>query len=268
MEPFHQRGHCFCRWLRSMSFCFLILRLYPVRTYGAKLLSPVAGSFMSITSAPPLQIGGASLQIEFAGTGPDLPKTYIIANISKAAQAVATYYGRFPVSSARIQIVVATGEHGVLRGTTWGSKDGFPAVSRLIVGQHTTQQEFDADWIVTHELVHMALASLPDAQHWLEEGIATYVEPLVRSQPDNSGSNECGPTCCQVGGTANRKHSTAAWIGLIPGAAPTGAEPCFVWWPMLKYAGRRTTGTACRMRFGRLSQRVALSTKIGPWYAS
>src|ERR1700722_14708578 len=187
MEPFHQRGHCFCRWLRSMSFCFLILRLYPVRTCGAKLLSPVAGSFMSIPSAPPPQIGGGSLQIDFAGTDPDLPKTCIIAKISKAAQAVATYYGRLPVSSARIQIVVATGEHGVLRGTTWGSKDGFPAVSRLIVGQHTTQQEFDADWIVTHELVHMALASLPDAQHWLEEGIATYVEPIVRSQSGQLG---------------------------------------------------------------------------------
>ncbi len=28
----------------------------------------------------------------------------------------------------------------------------------------------------------MALASLPDPQHWLEEGIATYVEPIARSQ--------------------------------------------------------------------------------------
>jgi hypothetical protein len=133
------------------------------------------------------QIDGTRLQIEFAGTDPDLPKTCIIAKISEAAQGVATYYGRFPVSSARIQIVVATGKHGVLRGTTWGSRDGFPAVSRLIVGQHTTQQEFDADWIVTHEMVHMALASLPDAQHWLEEGIATYVEPIARSQSGQLG---------------------------------------------------------------------------------
>jgi hypothetical protein len=28
----------------------------------------------------------------------------------------------------------------------------------------------------------MALASLPDSQHWLEEGIATYVEPVARVQ--------------------------------------------------------------------------------------
>jgi hypothetical protein len=39
-----------------------------------------------------------------------------------------------------------------------------------------------ADWILTHELVHTALPSLADDQHWLEEGIATYVEPIARFQ--------------------------------------------------------------------------------------
>jgi hypothetical protein len=35
---------------------------------------------------------------------------------------------------------------------------------------------------MTHELVHMALTSLPDENHWLEEALATYVEPLARAQ--------------------------------------------------------------------------------------
>jgi predicted metalloprotease with PDZ domain len=137
---------------------------------------------MTVTSVTSLQIGGANLQIEFAGTVPDLPKDSIIAKINQSAQAVVAYYGKFPVSSARIQIAVTTGGHGVLHGTTWGDRDGFPAVTRLFMGQHTVQRELDADWVVTHELVHMALASLPDSQHWLEEGIATYVEPIARSQ--------------------------------------------------------------------------------------
>ena len=76
----------------------------------------------------------------------------------------------------------------VYKRQTWGKRDGFPAVTRLVIGQHTTQQEFDTDWIVTHELVHMALASLPDSQHWLEEGIATYVEPIARSQAGQLGT--------------------------------------------------------------------------------
>jgi hypothetical protein len=70
----------------------------------------------------------------------------------------------------------------MLHGTTWGNRDGFPAVTRLRLGQHTTQQELDDDWVATPELVHMSLVSLPDAQHWLEEGIATYVEPVARVQ--------------------------------------------------------------------------------------
>jgi predicted metalloprotease with PDZ domain len=157
--------------LKYYFLMLLTLLTHSVIMYGASLL----------------QAGGANLQIEFAGVEPDLPKACIIAKISRSAQAVATFYGRFPVSSARMLIVVADGAQGVLRGTTWGSRDGFPAVTRLVIGQHATQEEFDTDWIVTHELVHMALASLPDSQHWLEEGIATYVEPIARSQAGQLG---------------------------------------------------------------------------------
>jgi NADH:flavin oxidoreductase / NADH oxidase family len=74
------------------------------------------------------------------------------------------------------------GRAGVLQGTTWGDRDGFPAVTRLRIGQHASQDDLRTDWILTHEFVHTALPSLPDDQHWLEEGIATYVEPIARYQ--------------------------------------------------------------------------------------
>jgi predicted metalloprotease with PDZ domain len=35
---------------------------------------------------------------------------------------------------------------------------------------------------MTHEFVHTALPDLPDDQHWMEEGLATYVEPLARAE--------------------------------------------------------------------------------------
>ncbi|MBI4907265.1 MAG: hypothetical protein HY820_26815 [Acidobacteria bacterium] len=38
------------------------------------------------------------------------------------------------------------------------------------------------DWILTHEMVHLAFPSLERRHHWLEEGLATYVEPLARVQ--------------------------------------------------------------------------------------
>jgi hypothetical protein len=187
MSRFHRRRMCLRRWLPpivgQLAFGLLILPAPSARSLGAELLiHPATGFDMREFPATTLQIGGASLHIEFAGVEPDLPRACIVAEISQAAQAVATYYGRFPVSSARILVVVVTGEHGVLHGTTWGRKDGYPALTRLVVGQDTTPHELETNWVMTHELVHTALASLPDAQHWLEEGIATYVEPIARSQ--------------------------------------------------------------------------------------
>ena len=35
---------------------------------------------------------------------------------------------------------------------------------------------------MTHELTHMAFPNVPRQHHWIEEGIATYVEPVARAQ--------------------------------------------------------------------------------------
>ena len=155
-------------------------------------MTTTAGSFAAQSDGPrhqpvvafsqALAIGSAKLQIDFAAGSLDLPRSEIIQRIQTAAQAVATYYGGFPISSTRILVIPVAGDHGVLQGTTWGNRGGFPAFLRLRVGQSTTRAELAADWIITHELVHTALPSLPDDQHWLEEGIASYIEPVARVQ--------------------------------------------------------------------------------------
>ncbi len=129
-----------------------------------------------------LQIGGAVIQIDLAQGSLDLPASIILQWVQDAAKAVTTYYGRFPVSRARILILPAAEEHGVLQGTTWGNMGGFPGFTRIRLGQHTTQDELTSDWTMTHELVHMAFPDLPDDQHWMEEGLATYIEPIARAQ--------------------------------------------------------------------------------------
>jgi hypothetical protein len=42
---------------------------------------------------------------------------------------------------------------------------------------------------MTHELVHTALASLPDDRRWMEEGNATYIEPIARTQAGELSAN-------------------------------------------------------------------------------
>jgi len=133
-----------------------------------------------IAQSRQIRIGGATLQVDFAEGHLDLPLDAILQHIQTAASAVTAYYGRFPVSRARILIVPIAGRGGEPHGTTWGDMAGFPAFTRLRVGEHTTAADLADDWVMTHEMVHYAFPSLPDDQSWMEEGQATYIEPLAR----------------------------------------------------------------------------------------
>jgi hypothetical protein len=129
-----------------------------------------------------LPVGGATLQVDFVAGALDLSDDIILKRIEMAARAVTTYYVKFPVPRVRILIVPVADRSGTVQGTTWGDVGGWPGFTRIRLGQHTTQQDLSDDWTITHELVHMAFPTLPDDQHWMEEGLATYIEPVARVQ--------------------------------------------------------------------------------------
>jgi hypothetical protein len=120
--------------------------------------------------------------VDFAEGSLDLGSDRVVGWVQDAANAVIRYYGKFPVSRARVLIVPVADKHGVVQGTTWGNMRGFPGFTRMRLGQHTTEKELLDDWEMTHELTHMAFPDLPEEQHWMEEGLATYVEPIARVQ--------------------------------------------------------------------------------------
>ena len=126
--------------------------------------------------------GNSLFQVDFGPGVLELSHDQVVQGIQTAAESVARFYGRFPVSRVRVLIVPVAGRHGVLQGTSWGDTDGFPALVRIRIGGSTTSAEVANDWIITHELVHTALSSLPDDQSWLEEGLASYIEPVIRVQ--------------------------------------------------------------------------------------
>jgi hypothetical protein len=137
---------------------------------------------MPVASSQSFTIAGSTLQVDLVPGFLDLPAPAVVAWVERAATAVATYYGRFPVPRDRVLVVPVPDRDGVLQGTTWGGVGGFPAFTRMRIGQHTTQQQLTDDWTMTHELVHTAFPSQEDAHHWIEEGIAVYVEPVARVQ--------------------------------------------------------------------------------------
>jgi hypothetical protein len=132
-----------------------------------------------VSDSARLEIGPATIEITFGPGGFDLPRESLVAWISKAAHAVAHYYGVFPVPLSRIRVNSSERQSGVFGGETWGST---PPFTRIFVGRKTSLQQLDRDWVMTHELIHTAFPDVADEHHWIEEGIATYVEPIARAQ--------------------------------------------------------------------------------------
>ena len=144
------------------------------------LLCAQPGHNLQIVASRDLKAGGATLHVDFAAGALDLPEDAVLAHVQAAADAVVAYFGRFPVTRDRILIVPVPDSHDIGHGTTWGDMAGYPAMTRIHIGQHATEQDLKEDWMMPHELVHTGFPSLPDEQHWMEEGLATYVEPLAR----------------------------------------------------------------------------------------
>jgi len=88
------------------------------------------------------------------------------------------YYGRYSVPHVFLQIRPFDGK-GVRGGRTFSMRGG---LIRIAVGNETTEDDLARDWMLTHEMVHLTFPSVPDEHHWIEEGIATYVEPIARIQ--------------------------------------------------------------------------------------
>jgi hypothetical protein len=127
-----------------------------------------------------IQVGGAAIDVSFESGELNLPRALVIRWISKSACAVSEYYAHFPVEHLRVDVVPIEGGRAVGPGRTF-IPDQMPVI-RVMVGRFATESDLKDDWVMTHEMVHLAFPSVPHQHHWIEEGIATYVEPIARVQ--------------------------------------------------------------------------------------
>jgi hypothetical protein len=125
-----------------------------------------------------LKIGGGTIEISFEPP-PSAPLRRLVLDwIATAARAVTTYYTKFPVPHVAIAVSFHDGE-GVDSGRAFGWEHAHISIS---VGSATTAADFADDWTMTHEMVHLAFPSVPRSHHWIEEGLAVYVEPIARAR--------------------------------------------------------------------------------------
>jgi hypothetical protein len=124
-----------------------------------------------------IQIGNSRIDVSLDSGDLAVSHDELLDWVRNAAQSVATYYTRYPVPHVALHVVPSDGR-GVHGGRTFGAEDG--GIIRIHLGKSTTAAQLSTDWMLTHEMVHLTFPSVPDDHHWIEEGIATYVEPIAR----------------------------------------------------------------------------------------
>ena len=125
-----------------------------------------------------LVMGGGKIDVVFADGAVGLDRTRVMYWIRTSARAVTTYFGRFPVDQVGI-LVIAGDDDQIRSGATYGFNG---SAIRIDVGRAADDTVFKNDWVLVHEMTHLALPDVPRRSQWLLEGNATFVEPIARAQ--------------------------------------------------------------------------------------
>jgi len=123
-------------------------------------------------------VPGATLDVVLLGEPLAMGDAATLGWVKSAAGCVASLYGRFPVD-ATVFVVPASRGDGVVFGRVF-SLAGASVV--LLFGTEAKPASMHTDWVAVHELFHLSTPSFVGEAHWLEEGLATYYEPILRER--------------------------------------------------------------------------------------
>jgi hypothetical protein len=139
---------------------------------------PAAPEDVAGSSDQVIRLGAARIDVVSSSPAPRVAREILLAWVRRASGAVAGFYGDFPVLRSRVQLRRSS-RPGVRHGRVV-ARD-LPTIF-VSVGDGTEQRHLDGDWRLTHEMVHLAFPHVASRHHWLEEGLATYVEPIARAR--------------------------------------------------------------------------------------
>ena len=125
-------------------------------------------------------LDGSRISVEIRDRVLREKKDMLLDWVVYSAETVHHYYGQFPVRSVNVKLLV-TGGRAVRFGQAFG---GDKPLLRINVGENVTLDMLRRDWIMVHEMVHLAMANVPQRHAWLLEGLATYVESIARAQKE------------------------------------------------------------------------------------
>ena len=128
-----------------------------------------------------LQLPGSSICVFIEDSSLLKQQALLRTWIDRSARIVADYYGQFPAPLVVIRLAGMDGS-GIGGGRTTNDSG---LMIQMRVGRASSAQTLAADWVLVHEMVHLALPEVGRSHAWLAEGLATYVEGVARAQYGN-----------------------------------------------------------------------------------
>jgi hypothetical protein len=125
-----------------------------------------------------LNVFGATIDVTLPDGPMKLSRDDLLSWVKASAATVANYYGHFPVPHLTVRMRETSGS-GIRHGVTYPKDGGLIFIS---VGTDADIPATKDDWVLVHEMIHLAFPSMEDEHHWIEEGISTYVEPVARAR--------------------------------------------------------------------------------------
>jgi hypothetical protein len=133
------------------------------------------------TSAVTIEVAGSRLRIEPRGDPPVAANAELTEWVRRSAAIVSRYYGYFPLDAVTVRITIVDGTRVIT-----GHANAWPQpVIDVAVGRQVKAAALQGDWILVHEMIHLALPDVGEEHSWLAEGLATYVEGVARVQAGN-----------------------------------------------------------------------------------
>lgn len=121
----------------------------------------------------------ASVSVVTLGGPLALPHATVHDWVLDSAREVGKFWNGFPVPRTLLVLVPVRDRSGVVFGKVL--PESAPGVI-VVLGEHTTRRELYDDWVLIHELFHLGFPSFEGEGKWLDEGLATYYEPIIRAR--------------------------------------------------------------------------------------
>jgi hypothetical protein len=125
----------------------------------------------------PVQVGASTLTVAIAPSRFAADEAAIADWVRATGSNVAATYGRFPLPQA---LIVVVPQDGSVFATTVGGGGGGSIL--LPITRDSTTADLKDEWALTHEMLHLAFPSVGVSHRWIDEGLATYYEPLIRAR--------------------------------------------------------------------------------------